>query len=297
MDALMKTDLYELLQISIDADEKEIKSAYRKKALTCHPDKNPDNPKAAELFQELSRALEILTDKEARAAYDKVLKARQAAKLRNLVLDSKRRKLKEDLEAREQAALNKKVDDIDAAKQLQKEIERLRKEGSTQLEEQRELLRKQVAEELRLSAEKKQKDADWLPRLKVKWKTAKSSTADDSPAYTEESLREIFSKYGIVTCLIVSSKKKGSALLEYESAPSAHLAVKLETGNEDCPLVVSYVQEPPLPTAPKPAPGAAPASAPSLHNPERDYESLVLMKLRQAEERKRLSEQLAAEDT
>ncbi|CAN8009090.1 unnamed protein product [Ixodes pacificus] len=40
-----------------------------------------------------------------------------------------------------------------------------------------------------------------------------------------------------------------------------------------------------------------PASAPSLHNPERDYESLVLMKLRQAEERKRLSEQLAAEDT
>lgn len=71
----------------------------------------------------------------------------------------------------------------------------------------------------------------------------------------------------------------------------------METGNEDCPLIVSYVQEPPSPTAPKPAPGAVPANAPSLHNPERDYESLVLMKLRQAEERKRLSEQLAAEDT
>lgn len=48
MDALLKVDLYELLQISIDADEKEIKSAYRKKALTCHPDKNPDNPRAGE---------------------------------------------------------------------------------------------------------------------------------------------------------------------------------------------------------------------------------------------------------
>ena len=36
-------DLYALLEVEIDADEKAIKKAYRKKALTCHPDKNPDN--------------------------------------------------------------------------------------------------------------------------------------------------------------------------------------------------------------------------------------------------------------
>ena len=36
-------DLYALLEIETDADEKTIKKAYRKKALTCHPDKNPDN--------------------------------------------------------------------------------------------------------------------------------------------------------------------------------------------------------------------------------------------------------------
>ncbi|GIY91532.1 dnaJ homolog subfamily C member 17 [Caerostris extrusa] len=70
------------------------KKAYRKKALTCHPDKNPDNPKAAELFQQLSRALEVLTDKAARAAYDKVLNARKAAKIRHRELDGKRKKLK-----------------------------------------------------------------------------------------------------------------------------------------------------------------------------------------------------------
>lgn len=46
----------------------QIKKAYRKKALTCHPDKNPDNPRAAELFHELSRALEILTDTKARVS-------------------------------------------------------------------------------------------------------------------------------------------------------------------------------------------------------------------------------------
>lgn len=44
----------------------QIKKGYRKKALYCHPDKNPNNPKAAELFHELSRALEILTDTSAR---------------------------------------------------------------------------------------------------------------------------------------------------------------------------------------------------------------------------------------
>lgn len=46
----------------------QIKKAYRKKALTCHPDKNPNNPKAAELFHELSKALEILTDEKARVS-------------------------------------------------------------------------------------------------------------------------------------------------------------------------------------------------------------------------------------
>lgn len=78
------------------------------------------------------------------------------------------------------------------------------------------------------------------------------------------------------------------------------MAVKLESGNEECPLVVSYVQEPPSPAAPKAKPQPAPIPTPDdapVHNPERDYESLVLMKLRQAEERKKLAEQLAAEDT
>ena len=40
---IIEKDLYALLEIEPDADEKTIKKAYRKKALTCHPDKNPDN--------------------------------------------------------------------------------------------------------------------------------------------------------------------------------------------------------------------------------------------------------------
>ncbi|CAG2059450.1 unnamed protein product, partial [Timema podura] len=50
----------------------QVKKAYRKKALTCHPDKNPDNPRAGELFHQLSRALEVLTDELARRSRNQV---------------------------------------------------------------------------------------------------------------------------------------------------------------------------------------------------------------------------------
>ena len=48
--------------------------AYRRLALIKHPDKNPDNPKAADEFQALQRAYDLLCDKEARAALDNLLK-------------------------------------------------------------------------------------------------------------------------------------------------------------------------------------------------------------------------------
>lgn len=70
---ISELDLYAVLEVDTEATEQAIVKAYRRKALKCHPDKNPDNPRAAELFHELSKALEILTDKAARAAYDKVL--------------------------------------------------------------------------------------------------------------------------------------------------------------------------------------------------------------------------------
>jgi molecular chaperone DnaJ len=63
-------DPYELLGVSQDATEQEIQRAYRKLALKYHPDKNPDDPKAAERFKQVAEAYEILSDKEKRKAYD-----------------------------------------------------------------------------------------------------------------------------------------------------------------------------------------------------------------------------------
>src|SRR5207249_2344019 len=55
----------------IYADEEVIKKAYRRLAMKHHPDRNPDNPKAEELFKEAKEAYETLTDANKRAAYDR----------------------------------------------------------------------------------------------------------------------------------------------------------------------------------------------------------------------------------
>jgi molecular chaperone DnaJ len=67
----VKRDYYEVLGVSRDAGEQEIKSAYRKLALQFHPDRNPNNPDAEEKFKECSEAYAILADADKRAAYDR----------------------------------------------------------------------------------------------------------------------------------------------------------------------------------------------------------------------------------
>lgn len=65
-------DYYQVLRISRNATESDIKKAYRKMALKWHPDKNPENKEEAEKrFKEISEAYEVLSDKEKRIVYDK----------------------------------------------------------------------------------------------------------------------------------------------------------------------------------------------------------------------------------
>src|SRR2546425_5089744 len=68
---MAKRDYYEVLGVNRDADEEVIKKAYRRLAMKHHPDRNPDNPKAEELFKEAKEAYEVLTDANKRAAYDR----------------------------------------------------------------------------------------------------------------------------------------------------------------------------------------------------------------------------------
>lgn len=63
-------DYYNILGVDKNADEKQIKSAYRKLALKFHPDRNPNNKDAEEKFKDISEAYRILSDKDLRQRYD-----------------------------------------------------------------------------------------------------------------------------------------------------------------------------------------------------------------------------------
>ncbi len=67
---MAKRDYYEVLEVSKNANEDEIKKAYRKLAIKYHPDKNPDDKKAEDKFKEAAEAYEVLSNPEKRQRYN-----------------------------------------------------------------------------------------------------------------------------------------------------------------------------------------------------------------------------------
>uniref|UniRef100_A0A3P9Q930 DnaJ (Hsp40) homolog, subfamily C, member 17 n=1 Tax=Poecilia reticulata TaxID=8081 RepID=A0A3P9Q930_POERE len=275
-DEILQMDLYGLLGIESSATTKEIKKAYRQKALTCHPDKNPDNPKAGEgklFIVSFSLFLPLL---HFHAAYDKIRAAKKQAEERNKKLDDKRKKIKLDLEARERRAEAQSQEEVQITRTLEEEIARLREEGSRQLEEEQRLIREQIQRETEL-----------------KWKCKKDDELNGG--YSQDVLLKLLHKYGDVLNVIISSKKKGSAVVEFASVRAAELAVKNESGLSGNPLKITWLEGQPEVVAAASQTGHFMSSQGSLSN-ERDYETVVMMRMRQAAERQRLIEEMQRED-
>lgn len=138
-------NFYEVLGLEPRATKEEILRAYRKRSLTVHPDryKGPDPDGAVEQFLKLTQAKEILGDDKARAAFDNVLRAKAAHAAKQEAQEGGRRRMREDLEQREEAAkrarqggpspaeVARQQEAVEAAAraELQQEIERLRRTG------------------------------------------------------------------------------------------------------------------------------------------------------------------------
>jgi DnaJ family protein C protein 17 len=208
-----------------------------------HPDKNPNNPNAADEFAALQRAYDLLTDEEGRKALDDFLKARAERAERTVIHDKKRARMAEELRKREHAAENLS-EEAQAKARLQAEIARMRQAAVKREAKQR----AEAAEKASHLDEQPKKDsaaaaaaagvsadvADAIPRtLKVSW-------TRPGIEYTSSDLRRIFSVHGEVEDVVLreAKKRKGSALVVMVTVESAKKAAASVHGELSNPLLV-----------------------------------------------------------
>uniref|UniRef100_A0A914XQX4 J domain-containing protein n=1 Tax=Plectus sambesii TaxID=2011161 RepID=A0A914XQX4_9BILA len=303
-------DPYQVLNVREGFTEKELLKAFREAALKWHPDKNLDNKeKAHDMFVKITQAFEILSDPAVRIAFDNLQKAKQAAQERFDKLDAKRRKLREELEKREAGHVSQQEKEAQATRNFEKEIERLRREGSKLLAKEKENIEREVHKnDVTASASSGPKKYEAQPRsdvhvrLRIKWKVGKGD--DTNGGYNRDLIESIFSKYGDVVAVALSSKP-GSAVVEFAHANSAVNAEALEQGLPDSKLTVSWLSGKPDEPVAAPPPAEPPTSHQSsaatagnlFHttNAFDDFEAQVLANMKRAQDRRNLLNEAQAE--
>jgi DnaJ family protein C protein 17 len=141
--ATSMVDFYELLGVTFETSESDIRRAYRKTALKYHPDKlgKDFDP---EKFHLLQIANDVLSDPSAKAAYDNARNARLQKQRQNELFEGKRRQMKEDLEARECGATATGTGGIKRPREeseMEMEIRRLAEEGRRRRREMEERMK------------------------------------------------------------------------------------------------------------------------------------------------------------
>lgn len=161
--AASNQDFYALLDIQPAATETEIRRAYRRTALKYHPDKIK-NPTAADIdkFHFLQIAYDVLSDTSVRQLYDNAREARQRKQRERDMMGAAKRKMREDLEARERAGAAEMGGagvkqgvkrswaadgDADAEEKLQREIDRIAEDGRRRRREAEDKAKKELEDE------------------------------------------------------------------------------------------------------------------------------------------------------
>ncbi|KAJ7589191.1 DnaJ domain-containing protein [Mycena floridula] len=329
----VEVDPYELLQLTAEASDADIRKAYRQRSLKVHPDRNPNNPDAARKFHELNQAYELLLDPLRRMALDATLRLKRARAERFQNYDNKRKNLVEELEQREQAFKKARMDKQKDEVAKWQETEEIKDEGRRMREERAQKLAE------REKAQQASEAVDDVPILvRVKY-----TLAEHPELTTSEALASLFAAFGEADNIVVLLKppkkaptkppKYGTALIPFKKIGDAFAAVCASARTEQNlgGIEVSWVgsSEPPIlgwlrkmgqlgtPAAPSSSStiptnskstGTAfssfPETLPTLPKEPTeaqttqagiDYESLTLMRLRQAE-RERLEREIREQE-
>ncbi|RYP69369.1 hypothetical protein DL770_008252 [Monosporascus sp. CRB-9-2] len=176
-------DLYVLLGVDATTPKEDIHRAWRKKSLKYHPDKAGKNFDATK-WQLFERARDVLSDADAREAYDS---ARSAALLREAqrqAMDAKRRQMIEDLEARERGVKRPRDDDEARRKNAMSEEEkqRLFAAGRRRMEERQRQMREAEERERQRELEKQERALQQGHRPKLDAVDGEEGTTSDVPA-------------------------------------------------------------------------------------------------------------------
>ncbi|KAL0070113.1 hypothetical protein AAF712_002600 [Marasmius tenuissimus] len=227
---------YELLSVTLESTEKEIRTAYRQKSLKVHPDRNPNNPDAARKFHELTQASELLLDPLRRLALDTKLRAKQARAERFKSYDNKRKNMVQELEERERAFKKAKVEKAKEDAVRHGEAEKIKDEGRRMREERQ----RHMEEEAKATKQKHDEPDETTPPELAPTDTTvriKYSLTDHSELTTADSIVTLFRSFGeidaetVVVSLKPSKKaphkppKHGTALVPFKRIGDAFAAV------------------------------------------------------------------------
>ncbi|KAF9237362.1 hypothetical protein BU15DRAFT_88803 [Melanogaster broomeanus] len=159
---------YVLLDVSQEATDAEIRTAYRTRSLKVHPDRNRNDPNAAQKFHALTVASTLLLDPLRRLALDAQLRLAAAKKARFATYDSKRKALVTELEEREREFKKARIEREKEKAAREGDNDRI-KEAGRRLREERERQREELArakvEEARIDAEEEALDTNAPPPL------------------------------------------------------------------------------------------------------------------------------------
>ncbi|KAJ3014598.1 hypothetical protein HKX48_005072 [Thoreauomyces humboldtii] len=237
-------DYYALLGVEYGATEAELRKAYRKQALKCHPDKvGPDDKKAAHMFHLLSLAISILSDPVKRPSYDSLYATRIARKRKLDAVDSSLRAARQSLAEREAAALQRATTEFTDSVERRNEIDRIREEGMKKAraeEMQRTVMRDGIVEEAVATAHRERCEEQATVKdktVRVRWRVGSAGEVG------RESLEDLMAAYGPVANVVIT-KGKGKGMVEYESVFDAVSSLVTVTPHT---LYISLISVPSLP--------------------------------------------------